>query len=43
MIAEARYAVNADGASADIALAVADQWQRRGIATELMATLERIA
>lgn len=43
MIAEARYAVYADGASADIALAVADQWQRRGSATELMATLERIA
>ncbi len=43
MVAEARYAVDADGTSAEIALAVADVWQRRGIATELMATLERIA
>ncbi len=43
MVAEARYAVSADGTSAEIALAVADLWQRRGLATELMATLERIA
>ena len=43
MVAEARYAVVADGRSAEFALAVADQWQRRGLATQLMATLERIA
>jgi len=42
MVAEARYAVAADGRSAEFALAVADQWQRRGLATQLMA-LERIA
>jgi acetyltransferase len=38
MVAEARYAVAADGRSAEFALAVADQWQRRGLATQLMAT-----
>jgi len=43
MVAEARFAVNPDGASAEVALAVADEWQRRGIATELLTTLERIA
>ena len=43
MVAEVRYAVAADGRSAEFALAVADQWQRRGLATQLMATLERIA
>ena len=32
-----------NGTSAEIALATADLWQRRGIATELMTTLERIA
>jgi GNAT superfamily N-acetyltransferase len=43
MVAEARYAVSADGTSAEIALTVADQWQRRGLASELIETLERIA
>ncbi len=43
MVAEARYAVGSGGTTAEIALAVADQWQRRGIATELLATLERVA
>ena len=43
MVAEARYAVATDGQSAEFALVVADQWQRRGLATELMTTLERIA
>lgn len=43
MVAEARYAVAADGRSAEFALAVADQWQRRGLATQLMARLESIA
>jgi GNAT superfamily N-acetyltransferase len=43
IVAEARYAVSTDGTSAEIALTVADQWQRRGLASELMATLERVA
>lgn len=43
MVAEARYVVHSDGVSAEIALAVADQWQGRGIATALMSILERIA
>ncbi len=43
MVAEARYVVAADSRSAEFALAVADHWQRRGVATQLMATLERIA
>jgi acetyltransferase len=43
MVAEARYAVAANGRSAEFALVVADAWQRRGLATQLMATLERIA
>jgi GNAT superfamily N-acetyltransferase len=43
MVAEARYAVSADGTSAEIALTVADQWQRHGLASELIETLERIA
>jgi acetyltransferase len=43
MVAEARYAVDGGETSAEIALAVADLWRRRGIATEMMTTLERIA
>jgi acetyltransferase len=43
MVAEVRYAVGHDGTTAELALAVADQWQRRGIATELLTMLERIA
>jgi acetyltransferase len=43
MIAEARYVVAPDRTTAEIALAVADRWQRRGIATELMTALESIA
>jgi len=43
MVAEGRYAVRLDGTTAEIALAVADQWQRRGIASELLTMLERIA
>lgn len=43
MVAEARYAMNPDGTSAEVALAVADEWQRCGIATELLTTLEDIA
>ena len=43
IVGEARYAVNHDGATADIAVAVADRWQRLGIATGLLAMLEGIA
>jgi len=43
MVAEVRYAVGPDGTTAEFALAVADQWQRCGIATELLTTLEHIA
>jgi acetyltransferase len=43
IVGEARYAVNDDGVSADIAVAVADAWQRRGVATGLLDMLERIA
>ncbi len=43
MVGEARYAADAGGASAEIAVAVTDHWQRRGLATQLMARLERIA
>ena len=42
MVAEARYTVAADRRSAEFALG-ADQWQRRGLATQLMAKLECIA
>jgi len=42
MVAEARYPVAADRRSAEFALG-ADQWQRRGLATQLMAKLECIA
>ena len=43
IVAEARYAVNGDGVTAEIAVVVADAWQRRGIATGLLGLLERIA
>lgn len=43
MVGEARCALNPDGTSADIAVAVADPWQRHGIATGLVGMLERIA
>lgn len=43
IVGEARYARSRDGASADIALAVADAWQRRGIGTGLLDMLERMA
>jgi len=43
IVGEARYALNGDGATADIAVAVADAWQRRGVATGLLDMLERIA
>ena len=34
-----RYVTNADGKSCEFALVVADQWQRKGIGTRLMAAL----
>jgi len=43
IVAEARFAMLDDGVSADIAISVADPWQRRGIATALLTMLERIA
>lgn len=43
IVGEARYAVSDDGATADVAVAIADPWQRHGIATGLIETLERIA
>jgi acetyltransferase len=38
-IAVARYGRNPDGHSAEFAIAVADAWQQRGVATELMQAL----
>lgn len=43
IVGEARYAVNDDGVTADFAVAIADQWQRHGVATGLLEMLERIA
>ena len=38
-IAVSRYGRNPDGKSAEFAIAVADAWQRRGVATQLMQAL----
>jgi acetyltransferase len=35
----ARYVMNTDGESCEFALVVADEWQHRGIGTELMRAL----
>jgi acetyltransferase len=44
MIAEARYVIDAaDPSVAEFALAVADDWQGRGLATDLLCRLERHA
>lgn len=43
IVAEARYVRHADGDTAEIALAVADDWRRRGIAAELLDMLQLIA
>ena len=43
IVGEARYCVNDDGVTAEIAVVVADEWQRRGVATGLLEMLERIA
>jgi acetyltransferase len=42
-VAEARFVVLAGGRCADFALAVADDWQRRGVARQLMQALEAAA
>jgi acetyltransferase len=42
IIGEARYA-GADGVTAEIGVVVADEWQCRGVGTELLQILERIA
>jgi acetyltransferase len=43
LVAEARYVLNDDAGGADIAIVVADAWQRRGVGTAILAMLERIA
>ena len=43
IVAEARYAMNVERGTADIAIAVTDAWQRRGVATGLLDILERMA
>jgi len=42
-IAVARYGRNPDGASAEFAIAVADAWQNRGVATHMMDALAAYA
>jgi acetyltransferase len=43
IIGEARYYTNNDGATAEIAIVVADEWQRRGVGRGLLQILESIA
>ena len=43
LVADARYVVNEDGASAEFALAVADDWQGLGLGQEMMTRLMRHA
>jgi acetyltransferase len=43
IIGEARYCGAGDGVTAEIAIVVADEWQRRGLGTGLLRMLERIA
>lgn len=38
-IGVARYAINIDGSSCEFAITVADQWQGKGVATQLMEAL----
>jgi acetyltransferase len=42
-IAVARYGRNPDGVSAEFAIAVADAWQNRGVATHMMEALAEYA
>ena len=39
ILGEARYAVSEDGETAEVAIAVADSWQRNGIAALLVSKL----
>ena len=39
IVGVARYATNADGESCDFAIVVADEWQRRGLGSRLLALL----
>ncbi len=43
VIGEARYAIADDGVSAEFAVAIADDWQGRGLALQLMAALTELA
>jgi acetyltransferase len=42
-IGEARYVVSADGKTAEFAVSIADEWQRRGIGTSLLCRLIKAA
>jgi acetyltransferase len=39
----ARYVINPDGETAEFAIVVADQWQRRGLGRRMMAALSEVA
>src|SRR5262245_30423726 len=43
IIGEARYCGTSNGATAEMAIVVADEWQRRGVGAGLLRILERIA
>jgi acetyltransferase len=43
IVGEARYCGTGGGATAEFAIVVADEWQRRGVGTALLEILERIA
>jgi BlaI family transcriptional regulator, penicillinase repressor len=42
-VAEARYVLNGDGASAEFGIAATDAWQRRGIGSALLHMIEQAA
>lgn len=43
IVGEARFAGDEDGKAAEVAVVVDDEWQRRGIARQLLLTLHDIA
>jgi acetyltransferase len=43
LVGEARYCGIGDGATAELAIVVADEWQRRGVGTALLQILEGVA
>jgi acetyltransferase len=43
IVGEARFVAGGEGASADVAIVVADAWHRRGLGTVLMEMIEGIA